>query len=66
MSHKKTMAALTRSAAKITRREQRKGYEKGFMKACTLIFGVSGKWPRDERRLCNRVTRQLFGKKRRS
>lgn len=39
------------------------GKEKGFERACLLIMGDKVKWTPAERRLCNRVTRKLFGKK---
>ncbi len=41
-----------------------KGYDRGFERACELIFGNGVKWTNAERRLGNRITRKLFGKKR--
>lgn len=42
-----------------------KGFDNGFERACLLIMGNGVKWTNAERRLANRVTRKLFGKKRR-
>lgn len=43
---------------------KRHQYELGFERACLLIYGNKAKWTAAERRLANRVTRKLFGKKR--
>lgn len=41
-----------------------KGYLRGFERAMLLIMGNGIKWTNAERRLGNRITRKLFGKKR--
>jgi hypothetical protein len=40
-------------------------FVRGFERACLLITGNTVKWNRGERRLFNRITRMLYGKKRR-
>lgn len=39
-------------------------YSKGFTRACLLITGDKIKWTTRERKLFNKITRKLFGKKR--
>jgi len=42
-----------------------KGYHNGFFRACELIMGANkAKWKPADRALFNRVSRKLFGKKR--
>lgn len=43
----------------MTRIEQR-----AFERACILILGTKAKWSKEELEIRNRVTRQLFGRKR--
>lgn len=43
---------------------RRKGFIAGFERALLLMMGNGVKWTNAERRLGNRVTRKLFGKKR--
>lgn len=40
------------------------GRRRGFARALTLVLGDKVKWTNAERRLGNRITRKLFGKKR--
>jgi hypothetical protein len=40
-------------------------FVRGFERACLLITGNTVKWNRGERRLFNRITRMLYGRKRR-
>lgn len=39
-------------------------FEAGFERACLLIIGNKVSWTSQERRLFNKVSRKLFGKKR--
>lgn len=40
------------------------GYHNGFFRACELIMSAGKKWKVEDRRLFNKVSRKLFGRKR--
>lgn len=39
-------------------------YIKGFERACTLILGTNTRWTKKDVAIRNRVTRKMFGRKR--
>lgn len=43
---------------------EKKIFDAGFERAMLLVFGSNVKWKDSERRIANRVSRRLFGRKR--